>query len=87
MSFEKLCVTRDIAVRTGGMCNPGAMQSYIGISSEELEYVFTHGKVCGDDQDILDGRNIGMIRASFGACSAVEDVCALVDLIREVYVK
>ena len=87
VSFEKLCVMRDVAVRTGGMCNPGAVQMYIGISSEELEYVFTHGKVCGDDQDLLDGRNIGMIRASFGACSTVEDVCALVDLIREVYVK
>jgi molybdenum cofactor sulfurtransferase len=87
VSFDKLCVTKDIAVRTGGMCNPGAMQSYIGIPSDDLLEMFDNGKICGDAQDIIGGRNIGAIRASFGACSSVEDVCALVDLIREVYVK
>jgi ABC-type lipoprotein export system ATPase subunit len=35
----------------------------------------------------VNGKNIGAIRISFGACSTVEDVCAFVDFVREFYVE
>ena len=84
--FEKLASARRFAVRTGGLCNPGGLQKYLDLPTEEMARIFGDGKECGDDTDIVDGRIIGVIRVSFGACSTVEEVCALVDFIRETYV-
>ena len=86
VGFEKLASARHFAVRTGGLCNPGGLQKYLDLPSDEMARVFGDGKECGDDTDIVDGKIIGVIRVSFGACSTVEEVCALVDLIRETYV-
>jgi molybdenum cofactor sulfurtransferase len=86
-SFEKLSSLRNIALRTGGMCNPGGLKKYLDLQDWEVERNFRKGKVCGDDVDVVEGKNTGVIRVSFGACSTVEEVCAFVDFIREFYVE
>ena len=86
-SFEKLSSLRNIALRTGGMCNPGGVEKYLDLQDWEVERNFGRGKVCGDDVDVVEGKNTGVIRVSFGACSTVEEVCAFVDFIREFYVE
>jgi molybdenum cofactor sulfurtransferase len=86
-SFEKLSSLRNIALRTGGMCNPGGVEQYLNLQSWEVERNFGRGKVCGDDVDVVEGKNTGVIRVSFGACSTVQEVCAFVDFIREFYIE
>ena len=86
-SFEKLSSLRNIALRTGGMCNPGGVEQYLDLQSWDVERNFGEGKVCGDDMDVVGGKNTGVIRVSFGACSTIDEVCAFVDFIREFYVE
>jgi molybdenum cofactor sulfurtransferase len=85
-SFEKQATLRNFAIRTGGMCNPGGMQTCLNLKLGDIERIFANGKICGDDQDIVEGKNFGMIRISFGASSTAEEVCAFVDFVRECYV-
>jgi molybdenum cofactor sulfurtransferase len=85
-TFEKVSSTRNFALRTGGLCNPGGVQKYLGIENWEIERNYGRGRICGNDVDIIEGKNTGVIRMSFGACSTVEDVCTFVDFLREVYV-
>jgi molybdenum cofactor sulfurtransferase len=87
LSFEKVATVHNFAVRTGGMCNPGGMQRYMELPNGEMERIFAAGKVCGDSTDIVNGRNFGVIRISFGACSTIEEVLAFVNFIRENYVE
>jgi molybdenum cofactor sulfurtransferase len=86
-SFEKLSSLRNFALRTGGMCNPGGVEQYLGLQSWEVERNFGRGKVCGDDMDVMEGKSTGVVRVSFGACSTVEEVCAFEEFIREYYVE
>lgn len=86
-SFEKLSSLRNIALRTGGMCNPGGVQQYLSLQDWEVERNYRSGKVCGDDIDVVEGKSTGVIRVSFGACSTVEEVRGFVDFIREFYVE
>jgi molybdenum cofactor sulfurtransferase len=86
-SFEKLSSLRNIALRTGGMCNPGGVEQYLDLQNWEVERNYGQGKVCGDDMDVVDGKNTGVIRVSFGACSTTEEVCAFVDFVREFYIE
>ena len=82
--IEKLASLHNFALRTGGMCNPGALQNNLDFSIAEMKHLFANGKVCGDERDLEGGKNLGVIRISFGASSTVEDVCAFVDFIRGV---
>ena len=86
-SFEKLSSLRNISLRTGGMCNPGGVEQYLDLQNWEVERNFGKGKVCGDDNDVVEGKNTGVIRVSFGACSTIEEVCSFVEFIREFYVE
>ena len=86
-SFEKLSSLKNIALRTGGMCNPGGVEKHLDLQDWEVERNYQRGKVCGDDIDVVEGKNTGVIRVSFGACSTVEEVCVFVDFIREFYVE
>lgn len=86
-SVEKELALRNFAVRTGGMCNPGGVEKYMELGNGGLEHLFRIGKVCGDQRDIINGRNIGVIRVSFGASSTFEEVYALVDFLRDFYVE
>jgi molybdenum cofactor sulfurtransferase len=69
------------------MCNPGGVEQCLKLQNWEVERNFAKGKVCGDDNDVVDGKNTGVIRVSFGACSTIEEVCSFVDFVREFYVE
>lgn len=86
-SFEQLSSLRNIALRTGGMCNPGGVEQCLNLQDLEIKRNFEAGKVCGDDMDVVAGKYTGVIRVSFGACSTIEDVTAFVDFIKEFYVE
>ena len=85
--FEKLASVHNIHIRTGGLCNPGGVESWLGLNTADKMRHFKAGHVCWDDFDMENGRLLGSIRASFGAMSSPDDVDALFSFIRSYYVQ
>ncbi|KIW72057.1 hypothetical protein PV04_00279 [Phialophora macrospora] len=83
---EKLGIVKGIQFRTGGLCNPGGIGSYLGLSSEELQQNYEAGQRCGSEWDIINGKPTGAIRVSFGAMSSKDDVITFLDFIKEFYI-
>ncbi|KAI9756593.1 MAG: mRNA splicing protein prp28 [Chaenotheca gracillima] len=83
---EKLATIKGISIRTGGLCNPGGIASSLALAPWEMKKNFSAGQRCGNDDDIMDGKPTGVIRASLGAMSTLSDVTAFVDFIREHFV-
>ena len=55
---EKLATLANIQMRTGCFCNPGACQTFLGISPEEVDHNYRNAnKVCGDDNDLAEIAN------------------------------
>lgn len=78
----------DIHLRSGTMCNIGAFISERSITNwNDQEIIKNHqqlGKNCNDGISFIKGMHTGALRASFGPYSSVEDVNALVDIIKKV---
>lgn len=83
---EKLSAVKNIHIRAGSMCNPGGMNTYVGLEPWEIEKNYAAGHRCSDSHDIIDGKPTGAVRVSLGAMSTVDDVLAFVKFIDEFYV-
>ncbi|KAI7818532.1 pyridoxal phosphate-dependent transferase [Gamsiella multidivaricata] len=83
---ERLASMKNIHVRTGGFCNPGSMQRWLGLSADEVKKNLEAGHVCWDDTDILNGKPTGSIRISLGAMSTVDDVLAFIAFLEEYFI-
>lgn len=83
---EKLASVRNIHIRTGGLCNPGGIERWIGLEAWEIEQNYLAGHRCWDDQDVIRGKPTGAIRVSLGAMSTIDDVLVLVRFLEEFYV-
>jgi len=83
---EKLAAIRNIHIRTGGVCNPGGVASALKLSPWEMRENFSAGHRCGGENDILNGKPTGIIRASFGAMSTRSDVERFLGFIEEFWV-
>ncbi|XP_029341940.1 molybdenum cofactor sulfurase-like isoform X1 [Acyrthosiphon pisum] len=73
-----------IVLRVGCFCNPGACQTHLGHTDEELrrnQEVIGH--ICGDHIDIINGRPTGSVRVSFGYQSSESDANRLYDTLIE----
>lgn len=84
---EKLAAVKQIHIRTGGLCNPGGVESYIGLRAWEIKKNYEAGHRCWDDQDVMGGKPTGVIRVSLGAMSTIGDVKNFVAFIKEFYVE
>jgi molybdenum cofactor sulfurtransferase len=84
---EKLTAIKNIQLRTGGLCNPGGVASSLGLAPWEMRENFSAGQRCGNDNDVIRAKPTGMIRVSFGAMSALSDVDAFVEFVREFFVQ
>ncbi|KAG0229503.1 hypothetical protein BGW41_003013 [Actinomortierella wolfii] len=84
---ERLASMKGIHVRTGGFCNPGSMQRWLELSSEQVKKNLEAGHVCWNDTDILDEKPTGSIRVSLGAMSTAQDVLYLLDFLSEYFVE
>jgi molybdenum cofactor sulfurtransferase len=84
---EKLASVHGIHIRTGGLCNPGGLATALGLEPWEMRRNFSAGFLCGNDNDVIAGKPMGMIRASLGAMSTIQDVDRFVNFIREFYVE
>ncbi|EGG20974.1 molybdenum cofactor sulfurase [Cavenderia fasciculata] len=71
---EKLASLRNIFIRTGCFCNPGACHGYLGLSKKDIINHLDSGHVCWDDKDIIDGKLTGSLRVSVGYMSNFNDI-------------
>lgn len=78
---EQLAIANNLQLRTGGVCNPGGISKFLNLSPREMRDAFTEGLRCGSGVDELHGKPTGIIRASLGAMSTLEDVGRLVEFI------
>ncbi|KAK3257812.1 Molybdenum cofactor sulfurase, partial [Cymbomonas tetramitiformis] len=83
----RMATARQVEVRGGCFCNPGACAMALGLTHEELLRSVEVGHTCWDDNDLLDGRPTGALRASFGYMSTLADLEALLVVIVDFYVK
>lgn len=83
---EKLASVKNIHIRTGGLCNPGGIEQWVGLEAWEVEQNYQAGHRCWDDQDVMRGKPTGAIRVSLGAMSTVDDLLVLVRFLEEFYV-
>lgn len=84
---EKLATIRNIHLRTGGLCNPGGVASFLDLAPWEMKRNFSAGQRCGNEDDILSGKPTGVIRLSLGAMSNMHDITVFVHFIEEFFVE
>ncbi|CUG85415.1 aminotransferase, putative [Bodo saltans] len=84
---EKLLAGLKVYVRGGCMCNPGACAEFVGYSAELMTEARNAGHQCGDEMDVLDGKPLGCVRASFGASSLPLDVDRLVAALAQCFLR
>ena len=80
---ERLVIKHQIALRVGGMCNPGGIQTSLSIPCSKIKRHYDAGLRCGYDSDLPDDFHgaIGIVRVSFGAMSSRADVESLLNLV------
>lgn len=83
--FEKLATVRKFHIRSGGLCNPGGVAASLNLEPWEMRQNFSAGFRCGVESDIYAGKITGILRASVGAMSTIQDVDAFVSFVDEFY--
>lgn len=84
---EEAADERNIFIRSGSLCNPGGMASYLGWSPAEMRAAYASGHRCTNPTQIMFGRPTGVVRVSLGAMSTASDVRTLLRFLEETYVE
>lgn len=83
---EEAADDRNIYVRSGSLCNPGGVASYLNWSPAEMKAAYAAGHRCSNPTQIMLGKPTGVVRVSLGAMSTAADVHTLIRFLDEVYV-
>jgi len=83
---EEAADERQIYVRSGSLCNPGGVATYLEWSPAEMRAAYAHGHRCANPQQIVFGKATGVVRVSLGAMSVAADVQTFLDFVEDVYV-
>jgi selenocysteine lyase/cysteine desulfurase len=84
-AVERKAAREHISLRTGSFCNPGAGETALGLSKEELEACFRRSpqRMRFDDfRRCIDGKSSGAVRLSLGLASNLADARAAVEFAR-----
>lgn len=84
---ERLASVKKIQIRSGTLCNPGGAADSLGWTGADMIRHYSDGLRCGDDNDLMDGRPTGILRASLGAMTNLKDIDTFVDFVEEFYVE
>jgi molybdenum cofactor sulfurtransferase len=76
----------NIYVRSGSLCNPGGVATYLGWDGEALRQAHDAGHSCSNPFQFVLGRPTGVVRVSLGAASVVSDIHAFVRFVQQTYV-
>jgi molybdenum cofactor sulfurtransferase len=83
---EEAADERNIYVRSGSLCNPGGVATYLNWSPAEMKAAYASGHRCSNPTQIMLGKPTGVVRVSLGAMSTAADVRTLLEFLDEVYV-
>jgi molybdenum cofactor sulfurtransferase len=84
-AIEIRASARQISIRTGCFCNPGAGELAMGISAEEMSGCFTKlsDRITYEAfRRCIDGKSSGAVRVSLGVASTFRDATAFLDFAR-----
>lgn len=70
VEVDKLAAVNDVHIRTGGLCNIGALAHAMHLTDADL---LQGARVCWDEQEFVHGKPTGLARVSFGALSTRQD--------------
>ncbi|KAK4579994.1 hypothetical protein LTR86_000196 [Recurvomyces mirabilis] len=82
---EEAADDRNIFVRSGSLCNPGGVATYLNWSPAEMKAAYAAGHRCSNPTQIMLGKPTGVVRVSLGAMSTSSDVQILIQFLDEVY--
>ncbi|KAK4968124.1 hypothetical protein LTR28_002169 [Elasticomyces elasticus] len=83
---EQAADDRQIFVRSGSLCNPGGVATYLRWSPAEMKAAYASGHRCSHPTQTMNGKATGVVRASLGAMNISSDVTALLAFLAETYV-
>ncbi|KAI4777915.1 PLP-dependent transferase [Aureobasidium sp. EXF-3400] len=83
---EKSANGHNIYIRSGSLCNPGGMATYLNWTPAEMKAAFASGHRCSNPTEIVDGKATGVVRVSLGGMSTASDIRALISFLRASYV-
>ncbi|KAF2010164.1 PLP-dependent transferase [Aaosphaeria arxii CBS 175.79] len=84
-SIGEMALKHNILIRTGSLCNPAGMANALGLTSTNIRDAYDSGFRCGQPNDVRFGVPMGMVRASLGPMSTVEDVDVFVKFVETCY--
>ncbi len=73
---------RNISLRTGCFCNPGAGEIAFGVSPEQIEHALQDGALTLDELAAAVDNELGAVRISVGLASNFADVQCFIDFAR-----
>ena len=82
---EEAADRQNIYVRSGALCNPGGVATYLKWSSSELKAAYAAGHRCSKPVQMIDGKATGLVRVSLGAMSTLSDVNTFLRFLDEIY--
>lgn len=87
VDVEEEADMRDIYLRSGGLCNPGGIATYLNLKPWEFKRSWSAGHRCGGEKGfgVIGGKPTGVVRASLGAMSTIADVDTLLGFLAETY--
>ncbi|KAK6495032.1 hypothetical protein TWF481_003059 [Arthrobotrys musiformis] len=83
---EAAAIKNNIHLRSGGVCNPGGVASFLQWDSPGMKKNFEAGMSCGDANDLMGGKPTGIVRISLGAMSTIADVEKFLSFVEQTYV-
>ena len=76
--IEEAADDQGIYVRSGSLCNPGGVATYLNWSPAEMKAAYAAGHRCSNPTQIMLGKPTGVVRISLGAMSTASDVQTLI---------
>lgn len=84
---EKAADKEGIYVRSGSLCNPGGVATYLDWTPTDMKAAFVAGHRCSNPTEVIGEKATGVVRASLGGMSTASDVRGLIVFLRSEYVE
>lgn len=84
---EEAADERGIYVRSGSLCNPGGVATYLNWSPAEMKAAYAAGHRCSSPTQIMLGKATGVVRVSLGAMNIIADVYTFLGFLENVYIE
>jgi len=85
-NVEKAADKKSIYVRSGSLCNPGGVATYLDWTPTDMRAAFAAGHRCSNPTVVIGEKATGVVCASLGGMSTASDVRVLIAFLRSEYV-